>query len=267
MRGDKQQQQPQQRGFSSQSLFAAAANSKSNKLKSNLITINFAESNLVKLVHSLGNQTSRHHTHQRHTHHMVPSLRHFNDLFDLNKFNKELVDYSTFHDCRKQLHQTGFKASEPMCLLHLESSSVSATPTGISSLSIGGIELDYDYYDTASVLGDDHFSVQTSFVEQQSTNRANDDDLTTSFYLASACVKRKRPIRNSNQFGSLTKDLTQQQQQQHPKPKYQVRLNENRNSPVVLPLSAAPILIDKNTDNHLSRKKTLIFFLFPKNGN
>lgn len=189
--------------FNPQSLFSA---SKTSKPKSNMITINFSENNLHKLVQSslntsaVGNWPLQHH----HQH-----LKHFKDLFNLNKFNKDVFDYSTFFHCRKQLEQTGFKTSEPMCLLNLES-----TPSNV--------DLDYDYYDSSSVQADDHFSVQTSFEQQIDRARS-----TASFYLASACHRRKRPIRNSNQFGSLSKEamigLGSNQ-----KIKYQVRLNENR---------------------------------------
>lgn len=200
--------------FGAQSLFSAAA-AKSNKPKSNVITINFSESNLHKLVQTALNLSipaSVAHWSLQHPHHHQ-KLEHFDELFNVNKFNKELVDYSTFYECRKQLQQTGFKASEPMCLLNLES--------GTSPASTG-TELDYDYYDAASVLTDDHFNVQTAFEQQIDRSRS-----TASFYLASACQKRKRPIRNSNQFGSLSKDFgfgfTPLA-----KVKYQVRLNENR---------------------------------------
>lgn len=193
--------------FNSHSLFSAAA-SKSSKLKSNLITINFAESNLYKLMQSMFSNM----TITAAMHHI--KLKQFRELFELKKFNKELFDYTTYHECRKQLQQTGYKASEPMCLLNLDSS--------LSSSSIGGSDQEYDYYDTSSVLGDDHFSVQTSFDYPLMDNKGLS---TASFYLASICQKRKRPIRNSNQFGSLSKDLNFTPSA---KSKYQVRLNENK---------------------------------------
>lgn len=193
--------------FNSHSLFSAAA-SKSSKLKSNLITINFAESNLYKLMQSMFSNM----TITAAMHHI--KLKQFRELFELKKFNKELFDYTTYHECRKQLQQTGYKASEPMCLLNLDSS--------LSASSIGGSDQEYDYYDTSSVLGDDHFSVQTSFDYPLMDNKGLS---TASFYLASICQKRKRPIRNSNQFGSLSKDLNFTPSS---KSKYQVRLNENK---------------------------------------
>jgi hypothetical protein len=192
--------------FGSQSLFA---DSKSNKPKSNLITINYSDMNFQKLVHTTLNSTAS----------TLVDLQDFKDVFALNKFNKELLDYSVLHDCWKQLQQTGFKESEPMCLFNLESQPLQYDFAANS-------DAEYDYYDTASVLSDDHFSVQTSF--------EHDDRLKmTHFYLASACQKRKRPIRNSNQFGSLlTKETASAAsvlgQSPPAKAKYLVRLNETR---------------------------------------
>lgn len=214
----KKDQQQQQADGSSKSLFDGPQSlfsvSKSSKPKTHLVTINLSESALHRLVHSALNTTTTTTT----TNHV--RLKTFRDLFDLNKFNGELFDYATYFACRKQLEQTAYKASEPLCLLNLESSSSSSS----SAASLLG-ELEYDeYLDTASVLGDDHFSVQSSF-DVPPPPRVAGGLYYASFYVASACQRRKRPIRNSNQFGSL---LAKDMLPPSPKVKYQVRLNENR---------------------------------------